>query len=143
MSVSRTVNFSEGPRFLKRNPNPLADRVAVIAQRMQNLDVAAGRLQQTLEDLDGGCPAPFGPRDAKAFPRIDSQIQAAHGMHRRLAGIGLLGSVARIAKAQSTLAYRVCAQKQPIDRRARTPAASIEIHTRRKAATVDTRRGLD
>jgi hypothetical protein len=62
------------------DPAAQRDRVAVENALAVNLDLAGGRLEEALEDLDGGgLPCPIRPEQPEALSRADLEIEAVDG----------------------------------------------------------------
>jgi hypothetical protein len=67
---------------LERNSDPLADRPASpLPGKAKHFDLAAGGVQQALNDFDRGRFAgAIRAQQAKTFPLVDGQIQPTDGL---------------------------------------------------------------
>ena len=77
--------------FLQRDADSLPDFIVLLAPtEAQDFDVAGRGVEQPFEDLDrGGLAGAVGSEQAEALALLDSQIETAHGLDRRLAVVAL------------------------------------------------------
>ncbi len=77
--------------LLQRDADPLADVVVLPAPaHAEDFDLAGRRVEQSLDDFDGGRLAgAVRPQQAEALAPLDGEVQAAHRLDRRLGGVRL------------------------------------------------------